>query len=1109
MRIIIGDFNCALDCEMDRLNSRYNNNRSREVILKGLETFEMEDIWRARNEGVKRFSWFKSDKNKREICASRIDYAIVSRGFGNNIVNTDYITGLKSDHSAVYLAIHCHENLRGTSYWKMNTKLLHNIEMVRKINEVIEDMISKTEGLDIFMRWEILKKNVKDCCKEFARNSTSEKELVMSQLSENITELEEKLDELSENQVKTLERSKDDLNSLMMEKANSLIFRSKVRWTDMGEKNTNYFLSLEKIRYNARTANQLEDENGKTVYSDSEILKVQRKYCVDLFKHDESVNFVLKNDSGIRIPEDSLATKDIPFSEEEIRNAIIGLNNGKMPGCDGVPIEFYKIFWGKIKLIFLEVVKEMDEKDIIPSSMSRGIINLIPKPGKDERFLKNLRPITLLNSDYKIVEKAIANRMQPVMETIINNDQQGFMENRRIIKNIRRILDLIKMADSEDIPMYILQLDWSKCFDKIEFCAIDKSLEYFGFSQKIRKWVQSMYRGFTAQIQNNGHFSKEFEITRSVHQGAPCSSLIFLLCAEIFAQNMRNSNKILGITVGEFKYLMGQYADDTDMSLKYSQQSIDEVMRIIQLFKENAGFTLNYDKTVAYRVGSLRGSDAKLVTQRAMTWTDIGINVLGVEIRNNIKETLQANYGPIIDKAEAICAAWKKRNLSLFGKVNVINALVASLFVYRMMCLPHISDEYVNRFNRIVEDFIWNGHKPKIPLRTLQCEKRNGGVKLIDLRKKDMSLKILWKKILEEDEKMANLAYHVFAPALKDDIWKCNFDTDEVAKLLVSQPFWRDVILAWCKTCERSEEEQTFLWYNKRIKVEGKSIFWKNSYQQGLRYLNQLYSNGVLISAKEAYDKYGLSVMQFNSIISACDRNLKTEAKSGAIPDNKPDSNPTISARRAYLLLNDKQDSLRQNAEKWSAEMKEELTANDIQAWLNRIYIITNIPKYRSFVYRLINRAVITNIHLKHWGKCDSDMCSFCGNERESYMHIFFICPNAEMLWKVVEEYARDRTSNNYTITPKSALMCNILNPCDIINFLGVITMQYIYAKRCLKQVCKAKELCAIFNEKKNVEKYIAIQNGHIKRYNNKWKDSIPVLDPNSLDDAIEHFSTA
>ena len=93
---------------------------------------------------------------------------------------------------------------------------------------------------------------------------------------------------------------------------------------------------------------------------------------------------------------------------QDLEKAIKGMNNNKSPGSDGIPADFYKVFWTQIKSVFFDMVLHVFEEGLLHSSAREGILKLIPKPNKDARYIKNLRPITLLNTDYKIIEKVIA-----------------------------------------------------------------------------------------------------------------------------------------------------------------------------------------------------------------------------------------------------------------------------------------------------------------------------------------------------------------------------------------------------------------------------------------------------------------------------------------------------------------------------------------------------------------------------------------------------------------------------------------------------------------------------------------------------------------------------
>ena len=115
----------------------------------------------------------------------------------------------------------------------------------------------------------------------------------------------------------------------------------------------------------------------------------------------------------------------------------------KSPATDGLPSEFYQIFWNDVSKPLLEALNYGFEIGTLSISQKRGIIKLIPKKTEELYYVKNWRLLTLLNCNYKIATKAIANRLKIHLHKLINNDQTGFLKGRFIGENIRLIDSVI------------------------------------------------------------------------------------------------------------------------------------------------------------------------------------------------------------------------------------------------------------------------------------------------------------------------------------------------------------------------------------------------------------------------------------------------------------------------------------------------------------------------------------------------------------------------------------------------------------------------------------------------------------------------------------------
>ena len=319
------------------------------------------------------------------------------------------------------------------------------------------------------------------------------------------------------------------LDELTDERTRGIMFRSRCNWLEQGERNSKYFYALESAKYNVKTSYVLLDENGCEVADQELILNMQRNFYTDLYKKDNSV-FEVTGLAPNHVSEQAKISLGEKFSEGEISDAIMELKNNKCPGSDGLPVDFYKVFWSQIRKVLIDAIFFAYETGKIHRSASQGILNLIPKKGKDTRLLKNLRPITLLNTDYKVIEKVIVNRIIPELSYIIHEDQKGFIPNRKIAHNIRKIFDVVSQIGDQD-PGVILQIDFQKAFDKCSMDAVTGSLKFFNFPEYLTEWVKILYTDFKVKIQNNGFFSPR-SILRDLSTRGRQPALLFLSASQ-------------------------------------------------------------------------------------------------------------------------------------------------------------------------------------------------------------------------------------------------------------------------------------------------------------------------------------------------------------------------------------------------------------------------------------------------------------------------------------------------------------------------------------------------------------------------------------------------
>ncbi len=197
------------------------------------------------------------------------------------------------------------------------------------------------------------------------------------------------------------------LDDIYIRKAEGAYIRSRAKWTEEGEKSTAYFCRLEKKTQEKNSIKTLLINDR--IVTDPVIIATEnvsfytKLYSLS-FSSDDAGNFFNHIKDLIPTVEREFADLcEADMSSVEFDGAVNSMSSNKSPGSDGLTANFYKHFWDVLKEPFSHMLKEATDNITFPSSMKQGIITLIPKPGEDPKVLDNLRPITLLNNNYKII----------------------------------------------------------------------------------------------------------------------------------------------------------------------------------------------------------------------------------------------------------------------------------------------------------------------------------------------------------------------------------------------------------------------------------------------------------------------------------------------------------------------------------------------------------------------------------------------------------------------------------------------------------------------------------------------------------------------------------
>ena len=507
-------------------------------------------------------------------------------------------------------------------------------------------------------------------------------------------------------------------------------------------------------------------------------------------------------------------------------------------------------------------------------------------------------------------------------------------------------------------------------------------------------------------------------------------------------------------------------------------------------------------------------TNAKFYTEKELNWTSDTINVLGIDIAQETEDVIRINYEKLLKKSAEVIDRWENRSLSLIGKVEIINTLIASLYVYRMTVLPSMPPSIVAKFNKLVENYIWKG-RPKMPLQMLQNSKEHGGLQLVDIERKDKSIKATWVKMLMEEKYPEHRVYQYICPEIGPNIWCCNISPKDVPKIKISNAFWRDVMLAWAEYhhTEQCEEEQQILWWNSNIRVEDAPLWIPRCAKKGLIYVHQLFDdNGEYMCEQVVQQKYGMSVMQFNSIKAAMPKAYKSAVQKGIpVRDNKfaRYMQEEKTAKYIYQQLEKSSEAHIQTiCERWKKDTGSEVGVEQIRQALGQGKYITPIVKYQSFRYRLLHRILPTNIQLKHWRKRETDECSWCEMERETISHLLYKCPEVQKMWQAAEELCKEMTNSDVKLMNREVIdiLSDEISENNAHKFICVATKQYIYRQRCLKSNLNVNQFKNIVHTCRKVEKYYAQKGGKLLKYLKRWNQNVNITDTEIIEEYINEM---
>ena len=1022
--IITGDFNCKLDL----INNKDKSVKSLNLLL---SYNEIKDTYQYLNPNKYEPTYIHPYDSKRN---SKIDYIFGSINLLKHIKFCKILCCPAPDHKAVCISFNKSNNEHGKGYWKLNNSILQEIDYQQFIKHEIKSTINQyskdTTKQELF---EFIKLRVKETSISYCicRNKCKKNK---------ITYLEKCINDIDKNQDKNQcndNRSnlKTELDELYNENSFGIYIRSRAKWIEKGERSTSFFLRLEKRHQSYNSIDKINDASGNVKTKQSEILEQCEKFYSTLYKSTnpdpENIQKYLSESTIPKLSETEKQKCEGYITKEECEKAVKYMKENKSPGLDGLSIEFYKTFWNELSGILIDSYNEAFETGELSDSRNLSVLSLIFKKGNRSE-LKNYRPISLSNVDYKILAFVLANRLQDVIGQIVSTDQTGYIKKRFIGTNIRKILDTIEYLETNNKSGILLQLDFEKAFDSVEWSFLINTLSHFNFGSNFINWIKILYKNPKAIIKNNGHLSNTITLKRGIRQGCPVSSLLFILVMEILGSKIKNDNNIAGITAslptGTFNLKLSQFADDTALLLLNEEQIIKTFI-LIEQFGKLAGLKLNIKKTEGLWLGAAKHRQANCDIAN-IKWPVTPIRSLGVFIGINQYECDVKNWYDKILSIEQLIDTWKNRNLTIMGKITIIKTLALPKIIYSAFFTP-VPNDVISKINRVLFQFIW-GNRDRIKRNTLIADIENGGLNMVDLESKLESVKASWiPKILASTDTWSFYGNYLLNKLCSNNgVVKMNFTNIEQFIYLKKFPkFYQEAITSFTKSKPNIKPTNNLdilnnvIWGNRfftlkpRKNQSPKCIFFKQWIDSGIIYVKDLKIRNSNLDETYLYQNVNNKTNIIQQIFYT---KLALKPYIQLIQNNNPENNHhSFETPPLYNMQSQSQtiDISKLNSKSLYYNLVTQKTVKPYQEVVWETYFevqninfksiyknkIKNIKekKLSEFNFKVLHRILPCNDNLKKWKIQNYSFCEICQTKHD-IPHLLYYCRKAQSVWDIV-----------------------------------------------------------------------------------------------------------
>jgi exonuclease III len=732
--LIGGDFNCVPDPIKDRnQHNAQTDKRSYALLVRELITpLCLTEMFRAKHPRTITFSYHNDQQNLH----SRIDLFLATDLVKRHTLCVGYMPLEISDHDAVTTTLSIPVSTECEfRRWTCNPEIIKRPTFMPRFRRIWE-VICGTADFDTLEWWADFKVSLVLLLQDEQRQISMEHRRELRELQKDYRRY---ATNPNPEQLDRLINIRAEMRRILESKVSACTHWQKERNIDA--LNALARSSLSNSQSKKSTIPFLDHPTHGRVTTVPKMLSIASAFYQDLYgskQVDETTWPILFN--GLpKLGKPDHAILDQEVTTAECHAALLSMSPGRAPGEDGIPMEVWRAIFPVIGEHYTKMVNTANHEGMFKPGFLRALLTLVKKDGTTDGPLKSYRPLSLMNTDYKILSKVFNNRLRKVIANIVHQDQTCSIPGRTIHDNIHLIRSIIEHQARMKDPVGIILWDQEKAFDKMNHRYLMGVLRAFGFGEGFVRWVSLLYANGSFRIRLNEGISRPIAFKCGVRQGCALSGSLFVIGLEPLLYRIRENPRIPGLIPpgGQIDAIrriiygdricprtavnvkLAAYADDIT-TIARSPEDESETAEMFDLYNRASGGKTNVDKTELFWTSDCLPTPAFKTKVKRDTCTFLGVPL---DIHGCLPRPALLSK---ITTTRIQMNMWSRINLSYGERCTVLRTLILSSLVY-WLSLAVVSKDTINQLQKMVTSFFWGGKRPKVTHRTLVGRKWDGG----------------------------------------------------------------------------------------------------------------------------------------------------------------------------------------------------------------------------------------------------------------------------------------------------------------------------------------------------------------------------------------------